>query len=178
MASSRRRDEAGIYIDNSEFAAILDSLSKLPKEANREMRAEADDIAETIMKPAIVSAIMSHAGNYGPRLAKTVRTRQDRVPSVKVGTSQKYSKVTGRTTHNMNPNARGEFSGGATPNMIRFGTIKGGYVSRSGKFQAWAENVTPGWTDAADEAYAERAFDAWEKTANQLVDRWNKGMDY
>lgn len=178
MASQARRNEAGIYIDRQEFADILNSLNKLEKSAQRDMRSEAADIAETIMVPAIKSAIMSHAGPYGPKLSQAVFTRQDRVPSVKVGNAAKYSPQTGRSMNSRSRGAVGAFSGGATSNMIRFGTIKGGYISRSGKYQFWADNVRPGWTDAADQAYAEPAFAAWEKTANDLVDRWNKGVDH
>ena len=61
--------------------------------------------------------------------------------------------------------------------MIRFGTIKGPYVSRSGKPQLWAEGIRPGWTDAADTMYAEPAFAAWTKTANDLIDKWNRGYE-
>lgn len=163
-------------VDYGEYRRLLDSLGSLDKAANREMREEAQIIAENIMVPAIKAAITSHAGAYAPKLNETIKTRQDRLPSVKVGNSSKFSSR-GTVLSSRTAGGRGVYSGGATPNMIRFGTIKGPYISRSGRPQLWAEGIRPGWTDAADEMYAEPAFAAWEKTANDLVDKWNRGYE-
>lgn len=173
MATSRRRDEEGIYLDVSEYYDILDALGGLEKAANRQMRLEAEGIASDIMVPAIRSAISAHAGFYAHKLNQSVRTRQDRIPSVKVGNSNRYS-----ARGNTNRTGTGVYSGGATTNMIRFGTIKGEYTSRSGRRQLWAYGIRPGWTDTADAMYAEPAFAAWTNTANKLVDEWNRGRDY
>jgi len=62
--------------------------------------------------------------------------------------------------------------------MIRFGTIKGQYMARSGRTQFWAEGIRPGWTDTADAAYYEPAVAAWTKAANKLMTDWNRGSDY
>ena len=162
-------------VDYGEYRRLLDALGSLDKAANREMREEAAMIAEDIMMPAIKSAITSHAGNYATKLNATVKTKQDRLPGVRVGNSTKTSS---RGTV-MNPRAlggSGAFSGGATSNMIRFGTIKGSYTSRSGRPQLWAQGIRPGWTETADQAYAEPAFAAWEKTAQEIVDKWNRGF--
>jgi hypothetical protein len=168
--------EGSAYLDQTEFRRLLDSLGSLEKAANREMRREAGYIAEEIMVPAIKSAINSHAGLYATKLNASVVTRQDRLPSVRVGNSNKYSSR-GNPTNPRATSGRGIYSGGATTNMIRFGTIKGAYISRSGKPQLWAEGVRPGWTDAADATYYEPAFNAWIKTANNLIDRWNRGSE-
>ena len=177
MASSRRRDEEGIYLDVSEYYDILDSLGGLEKAANRQMRFEAEAIAEEIMVPAIRSAISSHTGLYARNLNSSIRTRQDRIPSVKIGNSNRFSSR-GTLTNPRANTGRGVYSGGATTNMIRFGTIKGEYTSRSGRRQLWAYGIRPGWTDTADAMYAEPAFAAWTSTANKLVDDWNRGRDY
>lgn len=165
-----------VTVDYGEYRALLDSLGRLDKAANREMREEAQLIADNIMVPAIKSAITSHAGAYAPKLNESVKTRQDRLPSVKVGNSTKVSSR-GTVLSSRTAGGRGVYSGGATPNMIRFGTIKGAYVSRTGRPQLWAEDIRPGWTDTADTMYAEPAFAAWTKTANDLVDRWNRGYE-
>lgn len=162
-------------VDYGEYRQLLGALGSLPKVANREMREEAALIAEDIMMPAIKSAITSHAGNYAPKLNATVRTKKDRLPGVRVGNSTKTSSR-GNVLNSRTAGGSGTFSGGATSNMIRFGTIKGQYVSRSGRTQLWAQGIRPGWTDSADQAYAEPAFAAWEKTANEVVDRWNRGF--
>jgi hypothetical protein len=166
-----------ITLDQLELRTLLDSLGSLEKAANREMRREAEDIADQIMVPAIKSAISSHAGLYAKKLNDSIRTRQDRIPSVRVGNSNKFS-ARGTVTNPRANTGRGVYSGGATTNMIRFGTIKGQYTARSGKTQFWAEGIRPGWTDAADAMYYEPAFKAWTKTANDLVDRWNRGRDF
>lgn len=162
-------------VDYGEYRDILDSLGRLDKTANREMREEASMIAESIMMPAIKSAISSHAPAYATKLNQTVRTNQDRLPSVKIGDSKKMSSR-GTVLSSRTAGGSGVFSGGATSNMIRFGTIKGSYIARSGRPQLWAQGIRPGWTDTADDAYAEPAFAAWTNTAQDLIDRWNRGF--
>jgi hypothetical protein len=166
-----------ITLDQLELRSLLDSLGSLDKAANREMRREAEYIADSIMVPAIKSAINARAGLYAKKLNDSIRTRQDRIPSVRVGNSNKFSSR-GTVTNPRANTGRGVYSGGATTNMIRFGTIKGQYTARSGRTQFWAEGIQPGWTDAADDMYYEPAFKAWTKTANKLVDSWNRGRDY
>jgi hypothetical protein len=166
--------DQSITVDYGEYRRLLDALGSLDKAANREMREEAAMIAQDIMMPAIKSAITSHAGNYASKLTQTVRIKQDRLPGVRVGDSTKTSSR-GTVLNSRAAGGRGAFSGGATSNMIRFGTIKGSYTSRSGRPQLWAQGIRPGWTDTADQAYAEKAFASWEKTAIDLIDRWNRG---
>jgi len=169
--------DQSITVDVVQYRSLLDSLGSLPKAANRDMRREAEYIAESLMVPAISSAIRSHAPGYATKLIATIRTKQDRLPGVRVGNSTRTSS---RGTV-MNPRSglgSGTYSGGATPNMIRFGTIKGQYMARSGRTQFWAEGITPGWTKTADTAYAEPAFSAWIKVADKLVDDWNRGSDF
>jgi len=167
----------GEFLDQKEFRRLLDSLGSFEKAANRDMRREAEYIAESIMVPAISSAISSHAPAYARKLNASIKTKQDRVPSVRVGNSTKYSSR-GNPTNPRANTGRGVYSGGATPNMIRFGTIKGQYTSRSGKTQFWAEGIRPGWTDTADAQYYEPALAAWTGAAKKLMNDWNRGADY
>lgn len=167
----------GDFVDQRELRDILDALGSFEKAVNRDMRREAEYIADSIMVPAIRSAISSHAPGYAHKLNASIRTKQDRIPSVQVGNSTKYSS----RGNPQNPRAntgRGVYSGGATPNMIRFGTIQGQYTSRSGKTQFWAEGIRPGWTDTADAQYYEPAIAAWTGAAKKLMDDWNRGADY
>ena len=161
------------FVNQIEFRQLLDSLGSFEKAANRDMRREAEYIADSIMVPAIRSAISSHAPGYARKLNASITTKQDRVPSVKVGNSSRYS-----SRGNLNRTGNGVYSGGATTNMIRFGTIKGQYTARSGRTQFWAEGIRPGWTDTADADYYEPAFAAWINTAKKLVNDWNRGSDY
>jgi hypothetical protein len=151
----------GISFDNSQYLDVLNGLKSLPKSASRDMRAEAAKIADNIMVPAIKRAITSFTNNYARKLNNSVKTRQDRIPSVRVGNSN-----------------RAGYSGGANTNMLRFGTIKGQYQARGGKTQFWAEGIRPGWTDQASDDYYEPAFAAWTVAADKLVNNWNRGSDY
>ena len=165
--------DSGVFINDREIRNLLDSLGSFEKAANRDMRRESEYIAEEIMVPAFRSAISSHAPGYAHKLNASIRTKQDRIPSVKIGNSNRYS-----SRGNVNRTGNGVYSGGATTNMIRFGTIKGQYTSRSGRTQFWAEGIRPGWTDTAEADYYEPAFNEWTKTAEKLINDWNRGRDY
>jgi hypothetical protein len=149
-----------VTLDPVEFRNVLTGLKGLDKSANRDMRLRSEAIADQIMVPAIKSTIANYAPSYADKLNNSIRTGRDRIPSVKIGLS-------GAT-----------YSGGASTNMLRFGTIKGQYTARSGRTQFWAEGNRPGWTQAADAQYAEPAFAAWVKEAEKIVDDWNRGSDY
>ena len=149
-----------VKLDPIEFRKVLIGLRGLEKSANRDMRLKSEEIADRIMVPAIKSTISNFAPSYADKLNRSIRTRADRIPSVKIGLSG------------------ASYSGGASTNMLRFGTIKGQYLARSGRTQFWAEGNRPGWTQEADDKYAEPAFAAWVKEAEKIVDDWNRGSDY
>lgn len=162
-----------IFIDDGDIRDILDALGSFEKVVNREMRRQSEYIAEEIMVPAFRSAISNHAPGYARKLNQSIRTKQDRIPSVRIGNSNRFS-----TRGNLNRTGTGVYSGGATTNMIRFGTIQGQYTARSGRTQFWAEGIRPGWTDTAESDYYEPAFAEWTKQANKLINDWNRGADY
>lgn len=162
-----------IFIDDGDIRDILDALGSFEKVVNREMRRQSEYIAEEIMVPAFRSAISNHAPGYARKLNQSIRTKQDRIPSVRIGNSNRFS-----TRGNLNRTGTGVYSGGATTNMIRFGTIQGQYTARSGRTQFWAEGIRPGWTDTAEADYYEPAFAEWTKQANKLINDWNRGADY
>jgi hypothetical protein len=149
-----------VALDPREFRNVLTGLKGLDRSANRDMRLVSEQIADQIMVPAIKRNIAAYAPSYADKLNGSIRTKQDRIPSVRIG------------------EARSRYSGGASTNMLRFGTIKGQYTARSGRTQFWAEGNTPGWTQAADNEYAEPAFAAWVKEAETIVNNWNRGSDY
>lgn len=149
-----------VALDPKEFRKVLTGLKGLDKSANRDMRLVSERIADQIIVPTIRRTIAAYAPSYADKLNGSIRTKQDRIPSVRIGES------------------RSRYSGGASTNMLRFGTIKGQYTARSGRTQFWAEGNRPGWTQAADNEYAEPAFAAWVKEAEKIVDDWNRGSDY
>jgi hypothetical protein len=155
-------NQPGIYVDADSYYALLRALKGLPKEASQELRVEAKQIAEDIVKPSFQRAIRNHAGPFGDKLAKNVRVTRDRVPKVAIGSRRKA------------------YSGGASSIQIRYGTVVGPYRTanagvRHGREQMWARNVTPGWTDAAARDYTPPAFQAWDKAVESIVTKWNKG---
>ena len=155
-------NKPSIYVDADSYYALLRSLKGLPKEASQELRVEAKQIAEDIVKPSVQRAIRSHTGPYGDKLAKNVRVTRDRVPKVAIGSRRKA------------------YSGGATSIQIRYGTVVGPYRTgnnggRQGREQLWARAVSPGWTDAAARDYTPPAFKAWESAVQSIVTKWNKG---
>lgn len=153
-----------VALDPREFRSVLTGLKTLDKSANRDMRLVSERIADQIMVPAIKRNISSFAPSYADKLNRSIRTKQDRIPSVRIGGSTRGGS--------------GGYSGGASTNMLRFGTIKGQYTARSGRTQFWAEGNSPGWTKAADNEYAEPAFAAWVKEAETIVNNWNRGSDF
>lgn len=155
-------NKPSIYVDADSYYALLRALKGLPKEASQELRVEARQIAEDIVKPSVQRAIRSHAGPFGDKLAKNVRVTRDRVPKVAIGSRRKA------------------YSGGASSIQIRYGTVVGPYTTskngqRAGVEQTWARNVKPGWSDAAAQDYTPPAFQAWDKAVEQIVTKWNKG---
>jgi hypothetical protein len=155
-------NKPAVYVDADSYFALLRALKGLPKEASQELRVEAKDIAENIVKPSVQQAIRRHAGPFGDKLAKNVRVTRDRVPKVAVGSRRKA------------------YSGGASSIQIRYGTVVGPYRSgslgqRTNKIQDWARGVTPGWTDAAARDYTPPAFKAWENAIEHIVTKWNRG---
>jgi hypothetical protein len=149
-----------VSLDPREFRSVLTGLKTLDRSANRDMRLVSERIADQIMVPAIRRNISAYAPSFADKLNQSIRTKQDRIPSVRIG------------------EARRGYSGGASTNMLRFGTIKGQYTARTGRTQFWAEGNNPGWTKAADNEYAEPAFAAWVKEAETIVNNWNRGSDY
>jgi hypothetical protein len=154
-----------VQVDPVQFASILQSLKSLPKGASDELRKTGIEIADRIMVPSIQSAISAHAGSYATKLNQAVKAGRDRIPKVTIGSKSVA------------------FSGGASTNFIRFGTIKSVYLSQpsaasTGRFQMWAQGVRPGWTDTAANLYTEPTFLAWEKGVSDITDKWNRGVDY
>lgn len=166
--SRNYRKGVAVDLDKDEMISLLFSLQNFPKVASREMRRRAEEIADQIMVPAIRGAISAKAGNYAPKLNKSVRASHDRIPKVVVGQGPRGPR----------------FSGGAATWQIRYGTIVGGYISRGNgygrppKYQFWADSTQRKWTDDAYQDYNGPAFQAWIKEANQIIDNWNRGVDY
>jgi hypothetical protein len=66
------------------LGALLKDFRGLPKEATKELRKASVDIANRHMVPSWKAAALT-AGNWGPKLAESIRARSDRLPALNVG---------------------------------------------------------------------------------------------
>ena len=129
---------------------LLRDLGKLGKEATKELRASSRVIADRRMVPAYKKAARD-VPSWGGYLADSVRSKSDRVPSVKIGFQKKV------------------LSGGASTNMLRYPTDTG--KPRGAKDLT---GVSPfkrtNWLQKAD--YWDAAIDEWENAVNRIVKKW------
>lgn len=132
---------------------LLRDLRNLPKEAQAELRDASQVIADKHMVPAWKEAAL-RAGPWGKRIAASVRSRRDRVPSVIIGGGRKV------------------FSGGATATMVRF-------PSNAGQVR---ETIPPaftrtGWIETVQRAYLPAALQEWGDAVSRLCRDFNNGKD-
>lgn len=133
-----------VYVDG--LNELLRDLRALPKDAAKELRDASVRIADQHMVPSWRDAAM-RAGPWGPKLAESVKAKRDRVPSVRIGGNRKA------------------FSGGATPNMVR-------YPSSSGEArESWAPFQKTEWI-ASRRDYSEAALREWAKAVDDICARW------
>jgi hypothetical protein len=88
------------------LGALLKDFRGLPKEATKELRKASVDIANRHMVPSWKAAALT-AGNWGPKLAESIRARSDRLPALNVGKDRRA------------------YTGGASTNMVRYPGIHG-----------------------------------------------------
>lgn len=134
--------------------AMLRDLRGLDKEAQGELRTASSVIAARHMVPAWQAAAMN-AGPWGERIAATIRAKRDRLPAISIGGNRRA------------------FSGGATPNMVR-------YPSHAGRVRDTypAAFTATGWMRQAKPAYIEGAIREWGQAVDKVCDDWGRGRDY
>jgi len=127
---------------------ILRDFKKLPKEASKELRASSVEISNRYMVPSWKAAALT-AGNWGPKLADSVRAVSDRLPALKVGKDKKV------------------YSGKASTNFIRYPSFRGTKTNYApfGDGTGWMANRRP---------YAAQALAEWTKATDQIVAKWNQ----
>jgi hypothetical protein len=114
------------------LGALLKDFRALPKEATKELRKASVDIANRHMVPSWKAAALT-AGNWGPKLAESIRARSDRLPALNVGKDRRA------------------YTGGASTNMVRYPAFMGtrkelGAVRRRHRLDGEAQAV-PGASD-------------------------------
>ena len=126
---------------------LLRALNKLPKEANKELKASSKAIAERYMVPAWREAALNYAGPWGEEIAASVKAGNDRIPVVRIGGNRKV------------------FSGGASATMVR-------YPSDSGqKRDSWAPFEATGWIGKRA-PYQEKALQEWGQAVDRVIAKW------
>lgn len=142
---ARAATRAEVYVVG--LNELLRDLRLLPKDAQKELRQASAVIADRYMVPAWKDAAMK-AGPWGEKLAASVRAKKDRVPAVKIGQDKKT------------------YSGGASPNMLRYPTSSG--QAR----ESWAPFEQTNWIHAATGAYKQPALNEWSGAIDQLISRF------
>ena len=126
---------------------LLRALNKLPKEANKELKASSKTIAERYMVPAWREAALNYAGPWGEEIANSVKAGTDRIPVVRIGGNRKV------------------FSGGASATMVR-------YPSDSGQARdSWAPFEATNWIGQRA-PYQEKALEEWGNVVDRVVAKW------
>ena len=148
MAQTRNVE---LYVEG--LNEILRGLSKMPKEAQNELRDASANIASADMAPAWQNAALYYAGPWGSRIAASVRVKRDRVPAVSIG----YSKAV--------------FTGGASSIMVRYPANKG----RQGKS---GDKVPPAFGDGTNwidkvRGYQPEAMRKWGRAVDDVVAKWS-----
>jgi len=128
------------------LGALLKDMRALPKEATKELRKASVDIANRHMVPSWKAAALK-AGNWGPKLAESIRARSDRLPALNVGKDRRA------------------YGGGASTNMVR-------YPSAFGTRKDWAPfGDGTGWM-ANRRPYKAQALTEWGQAVDLIVTKW------
>ena len=130
------------------LGALLRDFRGLPKEATAELRRSSVDIAQRHMVPSWRAAALT-AGNWGPKLAESIRARSDRLPALLVGKDRKA------------------YTGGASTNMVRYPAFRGTRTDWPpfGDGTGWMSNRTP---------YQAQALHEWGQAVDLIVSKWNR----
>lgn len=146
--------------------ALLKDFRQLPKEASTELRRASVVIAERHMVPSWKAAAMT-AGNWGPKLADSIRARSDRLPALKVGKDRRA------------------YSGGASSNLVRYPAYLGTRINRPpygggtrerdyGNRTMWSPfGSGTKWMDRR-RPYQAQAIREWSQAVDEIVSKWNR----
>lgn len=134
-----------IYVEG--LNELLRDLSKLGKEASKDLRAASKVIAERHMVPAWKNAALNYAGPWGGDIADSIRAGSDRLPKVMIGNQKKT------------------FRGGATSNMVRYPSDTG---NRGDSFAPFERTD---WMEKA-RSYQGPAIQEWSQAVDGVVRKW------
>ena len=132
--------------------SLLRDFNKLGKVANAEMKDASRVIAERHMVPAYKREARK-VPHWGEDLAGSVRSRNDRIPSVSIGFAKRA------------------YSGGASTNMVRYPTDTG-----RGKGSKDLTGVNPftvnDWLGDASASYQRPALQEWTRAVDRIIRKW------
>jgi hypothetical protein len=130
------------------LGALLKDFRGLPKEATKELRKASVDIANRHMVPSWKAAALT-AGNWGPKLAESIRARSDRLPALNVGKDRAPTRAAPRRTWCAIPAFMGTRNDWAP-----FGDGTG-----------WMAKRRP---------YQAQAIREWGQSVDRIVTKWNR----
>lgn len=132
--------------------SLLRDFNKLGKVANAEMKDASRVIAERHMVPAYKREARK-VPHWGEDLAGSVRSRNDRIPSVSIGFAKRA------------------YSNGASTNMVRYPTDSG-----RGKGSRDLTGVNPftvnDWLGDASASYQRPALQEWTRAVDRIIGKW------
>lgn len=156
MATARRVNDLQV----PGLKAFLRDLSRLDKEAGSELRKSSVLIARRFLVPAWSTAAMGAKGNWGDKIAATVKAKSDRIPVVSIGGNRLRA-----------------YSGGATVNMIKTPSAFGVKAKSARNPKAAGATAAfgsgTGWMKGVGASYKEPAMKEWGKAAELVVSHWN-----
>ena len=130
--------------------SLLRAFNKFGKDANAELKSEAQQVADRIMVPAYKSRARA-VPTWGDFLAQDIRSKKDRLPAVNIG----YKT----------PRLRG----GANPLMLRYPTYSGQQRASTAPFEQTM------WIKKAGRDYKPQAMEAYADAVERVVRKWNRG---
>lgn len=136
---------------------MLRDMRKLPKEAQDELRKESLNIATKLMVPYWQDAA-GNAGPWGGAIAKTVKAKRDRIPSVSMGANRRA------------------FSGGASPTAVRYPSHAGpsGRSAAAGTLPAAFFTQSTGWMQQMGK-YKPEALKLWLRAVDRIKTKFERG---
>ena len=142
--------QVDLYVEG--LNEVLSAFRRLPKEAGNELRAASTIIAERHMVPAWKDAATTYAGNWGPKIAASVRAKRDRLPSLNIGYAKKV------------------YRGGASSIMTRYPANRGTRGAAGDRAAPFGEGSN--WMDKV-RSYQPAAIREWGQAVDDIVRKWD-----
>lgn len=140
--------------------SLLKDLSRLPTEANDELKKSSNEIATRLMVPYWQKAAEGAGDPWGSEISATVKAKKDRIPSVSIGSRK---KVLGNASVNTvrYPSHAGRRGKSGAKGMAQ------GRAATKGTLPATFYNGGTGWMEQLGD-YKPRALKEWQEAVKRI----------